>query len=135
LYIYALNKYLFDPLRISVKDPTKSLPWVARIPKFVLKYLRPFMPETLVTSVGSKIASRARNPCGFDTYFPRLFTVAHHLLPKESYSKSLASIVELYTKFVPRDIIALNTLTTLLMLHARLFRLKHTLIYEEVVNQ
>jgi len=122
-YRRTLRKHLFEPLGITLEDPTKRVSPVKRM----LSFVRPLAPETLARFYASYISrwsrntGTPRNPCGFDVFFPRIFTLTYlsnkNLLGCES---EMLTIINSYLKRAPRDVIAFNSLTCSLLI-AKIF--------------
>ena len=122
-YKYTLRKHLFKPLGIALEDPTKRASPVKRM----LSFVRPFVPETLAKfyasfiSRGSGSTGTSRNPCGFDVFFPRIFTLTYlsnkNLLNSEC---EMLTTINSYLKRAPRDVIAFNSLTCSLLISKKL---------------
>ena len=120
LYKYTLHRHLFKPLGIALEDPTKEVSPVRRM----LSFVGPLIPETLVKFYASSISRRSRNtgtprnPCGFDVFFPRMFTLTYILTNKNLLNSEyeMLTVINSYLKGVPRDVIAFNSLTCSLLI-------------------
>uniref|UniRef100_A0A7J3Z6B9 Asparagine synthetase domain-containing protein n=1 Tax=Ignisphaera aggregans TaxID=334771 RepID=A0A7J3Z6B9_9CREN len=118
-YKHTLRKHLFKPLGIALEDPTKRASPVKRM----LSFVKPLVPETLVkfhassTSRRSRNTGTPRNPCGFDVFFPRIFTLTYSSSKNLLHSKcEILTVANSYLKRAPRDIVAFNSLTCSLLI-------------------
>jgi len=130
LYNRVLKENFFKVLGVDFDDPTKSSK-TKLIPDLLadyLRYLKLFgfkkLPMYILRGRESK------NPCGFDVYFPRMFTITYATIAKkvskdrelkmDSNVKPFVVTIKTYLKAIPQDIIAFNTLTTFLLLNETL---------------
>ena len=122
LYSNTLRKNLFRPLNIDIEDPTKR---DIRITTIIPDVAKKLVPKTIVNLYGRYILSKIKNPCGFDVYFPRLFTLAFQQYERsksDTSSNVPVDFTKTHLKLIPRDIIAFNTLTTLIMLNEKFLK-------------
>jgi len=127
LYRNTLRKHLFKPLGIDIEDPTKERQGIINMLKPLVNVVLPFMPKKLPSLLQDFIRRRqnTRNPCGFEIFFPRIFTLTYQ--PNKDIltrNKEIADIVNSYLKRQSQSEVAFNALTCSLLITKALSRVE-----------
>ena len=123
-YRNTLRKRLFAPLGIAFEDPTKGVHPIVKLARIMKSFIPgPFAGFTreILRSIQRLKDYRARNPCGFDEYFPRVFMWT--LIELQNFpicNCGILKVINEYLKRAPRNVIAFNALTTILLISNKL---------------